>query len=103
VFHNDGVRLRRLDETWRAATAAIGRPGLLFHDLRRSAVRLLRRAGVDPQVIMQLGGWKTPSVFARYNIVEEQDLAEAQATLDRVLATPGARTVIPLRRPAGAL
>ena len=37
VFHRGGVPLRRFEAVWRRAAAAIGQPGLLFHDLRRSA------------------------------------------------------------------
>jgi len=32
---------------------------------------------------MRIGGWKTDSVFRRYNIVDEKDLEEAAAALDR--------------------
>ncbi len=102
VFHRQGVALRRFDAEWRAAAAAIGQPALLFHDLRRSAARTLRRAGVDEQTIMKLGGWKTRSMFARYSIVDEQDLAEAQAKLDVVMGAQAARTVVPMRRAGNA-
>jgi hypothetical protein len=75
VFQRADVPLRRFDESWRRAATAIGRGrkvkpdrtvvdrGLLFHDLRRSAARTLRRAGVDPETIMKLGGWKTRSML----------------------------------------
>ena len=43
----------------------------------------MRRAGVDRDVIMKIGGWKTDSVFRRYNIVDETDLHEAATALDK--------------------
>lgn len=56
--------------------------GLVPHDLRRSAARNMRRYGVDEGVIMKIGGWKTRSVFERYNIVSESDIMEAARKIE---------------------
>ncbi len=56
--------------------------GLLFHDLRRTGARNLRRAGVAEGVIQKIGGWKTRSVFERYAIVDQRDIADAMHKLE---------------------
>ena len=57
--------------------------GLIFHDLRRTAARNLRRAGVAEGVIMKIGGWRTRSVFERYAIVAQSDIQDAIAKLQK--------------------
>ena len=52
--------------------------GLIVHDLRRSCVRNLVRAGVVDKTAMQLTGHRTRNIFDRYNIVNDEDLTEAQ-------------------------
>jgi hypothetical protein len=42
----------------------------------------MRRYGVDEGVIMQIGGWKTRSVFQRYNIVSEAEITEASREIE---------------------
>lgn len=77
-----GQRVVRFDAAWAKATKAAGKPDLLFHDLRRSAVRELVRAGVPETVAMRLTGHRTRSVFRRYAIVSEQELLEAADRLN---------------------
>ena len=51
--------------------------------LRRTAARNLRRADVGKSVIMRIGGWKTRSVFQRYDIVDNRDIADAVRKLEQ--------------------
>lgn len=57
--------------------------GLIFHDLRRSAVRNLERAGVPRSVAMKITGHRGESVYRRYAIVSEADLADATRRLEQ--------------------
>ena len=84
VFHIDGEPIKPFSyyRDWRAACKRAGVPGRIPHDLRRSAVRNLVRAGVPERVAMMMTGHKTRSVFERYNIVSEGDLREASRKLD---------------------
>jgi integrase len=77
VFHRDGAPVADFKKSWATATKKAGLGGLLFHDLRRSACRGMLRAGVPMAVAMKISGHKTTSMFQRYAIVAESDLAEA--------------------------
>lgn len=72
-------------KAWTDACTSAGVPGLLFHDLRRSAVRNLRRAGVTQKVAREFSGHKTDAVFDRYNITDFQDLRDAATRLGKYL------------------
>jgi integrase len=79
VFHRHGKPIRHFPyDLFRAACmkAEIGGRRIL-HDFRRTAARSYRRAGVSEGVVMMVGGWKTRSIFERYNIKSEDDLREA--------------------------
>ena len=74
--------VRNFRKAWRNRCEAAGVPGLLVHDMRRTAARSLRRAGVAEGIIMKIGGWKTRSVFERYNIVDQADIRESLQKLE---------------------
>jgi integrase len=77
VFHEDGQRIGDFRKAWAAACKAAGVPELLFHDLRRSGVRNLIRAGVPQSVAMSISGHNTISTFIRYDIAGDEDKREA--------------------------
>ncbi len=93
IFHRavDGKRgrqpMRNFDKAWKGALRAASLPeGRLFHDLRRSAVRNLIRAGVDEATAMKVSGHKTRSMLLRYNIITGEETALALARTDAYLA-----------------
>jgi integrase len=94
VFHRYGKRVRSIRKAWKTACRKAGVPWLLPHDLRRSAVRNLERAGVSRSVAMKLTGHKTEHVYRRYAIVAENDLREAGTKLSVTLQDP-ARPALP--------
>jgi integrase len=92
VFHRSGDRILSFRRSWTKACARAGLPALLFHDLRRSAVRNLERAGISRSVAMKLTGHKTESVDRRYAIVAESDLRAAGEKLSAAATETQART-----------
>jgi len=119
IFHRRGARVGDFRKAWTAACVAAGfakpklrrdgrpvldrqgqpimRATLIFHDLRRSAVRNLVAAGVDQAVAMRVTGHQTISVFQRYRIVSDDDVRAAlertQAALARVTGGAGQGTI----------
>ena len=56
--------------------------GLLFHDLRRSAVREMVRGGTGEKKAMSVTGHKTTSTFRRYDITDERDLRDTAKQIE---------------------
>jgi integrase len=83
-------------KAWAKACRAAGMPGLLFHDLRRSAVRNLDRNGISQSVAMAITGHITTSIYQRYRIINEDDLAAAPERV-QVGVAQGARKIVPAK------
>jgi integrase len=99
VFHTGGKRIGDFRKLWTKACAAIGLTGRIVHDLRRSGVRHLIRAGVPPHTVMAFSGHRSASMLKRYDIISIDDL-RAAAERGCVHAGEPAR-VVPIRPAKG--
>jgi len=77
-----GGHISDMRQAWAEACKAAACPDLRFHDLRRTGARNMRRVGIAEGVIMKIGGWRTRSVFERYNIIDSADLDGAVKKLE---------------------
>ncbi len=71
---------KSLRKEWHAAAVAAGHPGLLFHDLRRTAVRIFERSIPDSSARALAG--HTERFRTRYAIGAERDFDFALPALD---------------------
>jgi integrase len=93
LFHHQNRPIGQHLAGWSEACARAGLPGLHFHDLRRSAVRNLKRAGVPRKIAMAITAHKTEAVYRRYDIVAPEDLKMAKRKMENYLGEIGSRWV----------
>jgi integrase len=82
IFTYKGKRLKNPKTAFERAVTDAGYPELMFHDLRRTAVRNMERAGVPRAEAMQISGHRTEAVYKRYDIASEKGAIRAGATMD---------------------
>jgi integrase len=81
--NDPGTPLKSFYESWRNAVTNAGVPNLLFHDLRRSAVRnMIEKAGLSNKRAMEISGHKTQAMIFRYDIVSLADIKESGEKMD---------------------
>src|SRR5262249_1370761 len=124
VFHRNGEPVRDPRRAWAFACKAAGlmkpkldkqgkpvieiingkeavvmKPTRLFHDLRRSGVRNMVRAGVRETVAMAISGHRTRAIFDRYNITSDDDLRQAvRQTQEHLNTQPAASNVVAITK-----
>jgi integrase len=80
-----GAGISEVKTAWNKARQRAKVPGLLVHDLRRTAVRNMIRAGIPEKQAMRISGHKTRSMFDRYDITDERDIQLAGQKLAHYL------------------
>jgi integrase len=91
VFQESGEPIGDFRKSWKTACRHAGISAIIVHDLRRTAVRNMVRAGIPERIAMELSGHKTRRIFDRYNIVSDEDLAAATDRLEDHLTRQGAK------------
>ncbi len=99
VFHRNGKPVKSFRKAWNKACEAVGQPDLVPHDMRRSATRNFRKAGLSENEGMAMTGHLTNSIYRRYDIIDEEDMRESMEKVQRFLKhQPRGSKVAPIRK-----
>jgi len=93
IFHHDASRSNRaipgnpivsVRRAWNAAVKRAGYPGLLLHDMRRTACRnMVQKAKIPRALAKLISGHLTDSMFERYNIVDPEDVTSIGQDIEK--------------------
>jgi integrase len=83
VFNRSGKQIKSFRGAWKSACQRAGVSDLHLHDMRRTAVRNMRDAGVPQSIRMQISGHKTDSMERRYSIVDREDIVIAKTLMEK--------------------
>ncbi len=88
VLTRDGKPVKDIRDAWLKITKAVGiqpkpaikgkvkgqltRPGIRFHNTRNTAATRMIEAGAAEVEAMDIGGWKTRSIFEHYHITDDK-------------------------------
>jgi hypothetical protein len=91
-----GTPIKDFRESWANAVKKAHKanpnvmPELLFHDLRRSGVRVMvQEAGLPESQAMLISGHKTRAMLERYNVISLKNIQTAGAKLDACSRSKG--------------
>ena len=96
-----GQPIKSFYKSWKTACHAAGCPGRIVHDVRRTAVRNLERAGVPRSTAIRMVGHRTMEIYDRYAITDHAVLQEGSAKLAAYLESSTTADVGKVGRIAG--
>jgi len=101
VFHRNGKPVKSFRKAWETACKAVGQPDLVPHDMRRSATRNFRKAGLSENEGMAMTGHQTNSIYRRYDIIDEEDMKQSMEKVQTFLKGQPRRSKVASIRKAG--
>lgn len=95
VFSRKGKKMIFVHKVWKNMMKRLGSEGVLFHDLRRTALTNMLEAGFTEKEAMEISGHKTDRTFRRYHIIRRQriqTLGQRMEDYYRAIEEPAEKT-----------